>query len=127
MATATDYRSLFDREYVGAWELNGRDVTVTIASVKAGDLTTVGGRKSKKPIIAFEGASKKMICNKTNARTIAALYGTIVEAWVGKRITLYVGQTRDPSTGGGEVDCLRVRPKVPEGATQALEPPAESG
>jgi hypothetical protein len=114
MATQTDYRALYDREYVGAWELQGKDVTVTISAVKGGELTAVGGRKSKKPIISFEGKEKKMICNKTNAKTIAALYGNIVEAWVGKLIILYVGTTRDPSTGG-DIECLRVRPKVPEG------------
>jgi len=112
MATQTDYRALYDREYVGAWELQGKDVTVTISKVVGGELTAVGGRKSKKPVISFEGKEKKMICNKTNAKVIAALYGNIVEAWVNKRITLFVGQTRDPSTGG-DIECLRVRPTIP--------------
>lgn len=110
--TATDYRSLYDREYVGAWELQGKDVTVTISTVKGGELTAVGGRKSKKPIISFDGKEKKMIVNKTNAKIIAAMYGNIVEHWVGKRITLFVGMTRDPSTGG-DIECLRVRPTAP--------------
>jgi len=120
MATQTDYRVLYDREYVGAWELQGRDTTVTISKVVGGELTAVGGRKSKKPVISFEGKEKKMICNKTNAKVIAAMYGNIVEAWVGKRITLFVGQTRDPSTGG-DIECLRVRPAIPS-AKQSAEP-----
>lgn len=108
----TDYRSMYDRDYIGHWDLGGRDVTVTISKVIAGELTAIGGRKSKKPIVYFEGKEKGLVCNKTNAKTIAALYGNVVENWVGKRITLYTSTTRDPS-GGGDVECIRIRPKVP--------------
>jgi hypothetical protein len=90
----------------------GRDAVVTIESVKGGELTAVGGKKSKKPIIGFVGKEKRMICNKTNAKTIAALYGNHVEKWVGKKIALYVSTTRDPSTGG-DIPCIRVRPQAP--------------
>jgi len=120
MVTKTDYRSLYDREFVGAWELQGKDVIVTISKVVGGELTAVGGRKSKKPILSFEGKEKKMIVNKTNAKVIAALYGTIVEYWVGKRITLFVGMTRDPSTGG-DIECLRVRPTAPAAKSSQAE------
>lgn len=108
----TDYRSLYDRDYIGAWDLEGKDVTVTIATVKGGELTAIGGRKSKKPIIHFAGKEKGMIVNKTNAKTIAAMYGNLVEAWVDKRITLFTSMTRNPE-GGGDVECIRVRPSIP--------------
>jgi hypothetical protein len=112
MLSKTDYRALYDREYVGAWELQGKDVVVKISKVIGGELTAIGGRKSKKPVISFEGKEKKMICNKTNAKVIATMYGNHVEDWIGKRITLFVGMTRDPSTGG-DIECLRVRPTSP--------------
>jgi len=108
----TDFRTLFDRDYIGAFDLQGREATVTISKVVGGELTAVGGRKSKKPILYFEGKEKGMIANKTNAKTIAALYGNFVEGWKGKRITLFVSSTRDPSTGG-DIDCIRIRPLVP--------------
>lgn len=117
MPSKTDYRALYDREYVGAWELQGKDVVVKISKVIGGELTAIGGRKSKKPVISFDGKEKKMICNKTNAKVIAALYGNHVEDWVGKRITLFVGMTRDPSTGG-DIECLRVRPTAPATKTE---------
>jgi len=127
MPTKTDYRALYDREYVGAWELQGKDVVVLISKVIGGELTAIGGRKSKKPVISFEGKEKKMICNKTNAKVIASLYGNHVEDWVGKCITLFVGMTRDPSTGG-DIDCLRVRPSIPaaKGTATAQDEPPES-
>ena len=104
-----DYRSMYDRDYIGHWDLGGKDVTVTISGVKGGELTAIGGRKSKKPILAFEGKEKGFVCNKTNAKTIASMYGNVTEGWVGKKITLFVSMTRSPD-GGGDVECIRVRP-----------------
>lgn len=106
-----DYRTMFDRDYIGAWDLPG-DVTVTISAVTAGELTGQGGRKAKKPVIKFEGKDKALAANKTNCKTIAAMYGPETSAWVGKRITLYPTKTQ---MGGEEVDAIRVRPAVPRG------------
>lgn len=108
----TDYRTLFDRDYLGHFDLQGREVTVTINKVVGGQLTAVGGRKSKKPICYFDGKEKGLICNKTNSKTIAAMYGNFIEGWVGKKITLYVSTTRSPD-GGDDVECIRIRPKIP--------------
>lgn len=108
----TDYRSLYDKEFIGAWDLKDRDVTVTITRVVAGSLTSVGGRKSKKPVVYMKGTEKGFAVNATNGKSIAAMYGTYVEEWVGKRITLYKSMTRSPQ-GDGEVECIRVRPQIP--------------
>lgn len=105
-----DYRTMFDRDYVGAWDLKG-DTTVAIERVEAKELTAQGGRKSKKPIVYFTGAEKGLACNKTNAKIIAAMYGNDTAAWAGKKITLFATTT---SMGGETVDCIRVRPVVPK-------------
>lgn len=111
--TGTHFMTMFDRDYLGSFDLpEGRDVTVTITAVKGGDLTSIGGRKSKKPIVYFDGKDKGLICNKTNSKTIAAMYGNYVEAWTGKRITLFVSTTRSPD-GGADVPCIRIRPVIP--------------
>lgn len=110
----TDYRSLYDKEYIGAWDIADKDVTVTILKVIGGSLTAVGGRKSKKPVIYMKGTEKGFAVNATNGKTIATMYGPMIEDWVGKRITLFKSTTRSPS-GDGEVECIRVRPKVPPG------------
>jgi hypothetical protein len=106
---------------LGSFDLpEDKDISVTIEGVKGGELVGTGGRKSKKPIISFVGKEKKFVCNKTNAKTIAALYGNHVEKWVGKKIALYVSTTRDPSTGG-DIPCIRVRPQMPIGKSAASE------
>lgn len=112
----TDYRTLYDKENLGAWDLGGREVTVTIESVTPG---TVGGQQGKKaarkPILTFKGKRKKFVCNVTNGTAIATLYGKHVEKWIGERITLYPTTT---TFGRETVDCIRVRPEKPGKATK---------
>lgn len=114
---------LFPTEYVAAAELKGRDVTLTIARVQVDELQRKGSSaKERKPIIYFTETKKKLVLNKTNAKTIAALYGGEVSAWAGKRITLF------PTTdkfGRETVDCIRIRPKAPPAKGQAAPAPAQ--
>lgn len=114
---STDYRSMFDRDYLGVWDLQGRDVTVRIARVVAGTLTAPGGRKSKKPVVYFEKTEKGLALNKTNAKTIAGMYGNDTSAWIGKRITLYPTMT---DFGGQPVEAVRVRPTVPQAKSRGV-------
>lgn len=107
---STDYRSMFDREYLGVWDLQGRSWTLRIARVVAGTLTAPGGRKSKKPVVYFDGAEKGWALNKTNAKAIAGMYGNDTKEWVGKAVTLFPTTTE---FGGQTVDAIRVHPKVP--------------
>lgn len=124
---SNDWRGMFDREYIGAWDLPpGRDVGCVIARVKAGELTAPGGRKSKKPVIYFEGKEKGFALNKTNAKTIAAMYGNDTSLWIGKAIAIYATRTQ---FGGEDIDCIRVRPVPPRAqrsngpAKKNAEPP----
>lgn len=115
----TDYRSMFDKDAIGAWDLNGKDATVTIESVKPGTVGGHSGKKAaKKPIIRFKGKRKHLVCNVTNAATIASLYGNHVEKWVGQRITLYPTTT---TFGRDTVDCVRIRPVKPGGAPDTAD------
>jgi hypothetical protein len=115
-----------DQELLGSWDLpEDRDVVVTIDKCIGGELTGLGGKKSKKPVVTFVGKEKKMVFNVTNCKAVAGMYGNHVEKWAGKRISLYVTTTRDPSSGG-EVPCIRVRPKVPADGKESPAP-AETG
>jgi hypothetical protein len=107
----TDVRKMFDKEYIYAYDLEGRDVTVTIERVVGGTLVGTGGKSNKKPIVYFKGTKKGLGLNITNARVIAGLYGGFdSEKWVGKRITLYPTTT---TFGSQTVDCIRIRNVVP--------------
>ena len=120
-----DVRTMFDKAYLYAYDLQGRDVTVTIAKVTGGMLTGTGGKSNKKPIIFFQGHQKGLALNITNARTIAAMYGGSFksEDWIGKRVTLYPSRT---TFGKDEVECIRIRPTIPGAKvkdTPAADPP----
>ena len=100
------YKLLFPNEYVGAHDLNGKDAVMTIERVDVEELTMEGGKKQKKPVVWFKGAKKRMVMNKTNAKTIAKMHGTDTANWVGKQITLY------PTTckvGPNMEECIRIR------------------
>lgn len=118
-----DYRKYFDKPYLGHWDLPGdKDAVVTIEAVEAGELHCPGKKAEKKPILTLRNTPKKMVCNATNAKTIAKLYGTDTEEWIGKRVSLY--KTTTNAAGGEQVECIRIRPIAPQAKAKRDEPPA---
>lgn len=121
-----NWRTMIDKLYLGAYDLVGRDgapkdFTLKIASVKSDLLKTKETPKGKRKIvIRFERAEKGFVCNSTNATTIEGMFGADTDGWIGKSITLYQGETRDPKTGG-TVKAIRVRPRAPKGPAEAIE------
>jgi len=114
----TDIRKMYDRDFIYAYDLEGKDVTVTIERVEAGTLTGTGGKKSRKPVLYFKGTKKGLGLCITNARVIAGLYGGFdSEKMIGKRITLYPTTTK---FGADTVDCIRIRNRIPEGKATAI-------
>ncbi len=121
-----DVRKLFDKEYLYAYDLQGRDVTVIIESVKGGTLVGTGGKSNKKPVVRFRGKEKALALNITNCRVIAGLYGGFdAEKWVGKAVTLYPTTT---TFGSQTVDCIRIRNVAPSSAkaTAAQQAPPDA-
>lgn len=105
------YKTMYDeKDMLFAFDLGGKEVTVTIEKVWAGEISGEQGRKSKKPFVSFRGKTKKLALNKTNGKTIAQLYGTDTAAWVGKSITIYPTTT---TFGNDTVECIRVKPSIP--------------
>ena len=104
----------FPSMYLGADDLNGKDYTLEIETVRRDDVVLDGGRRERKTLIRFVGAKKEWILNATNAKTIKALYGPnkgdaeedAAKVWPGKKITLYPTTT---SVKGEVTDCVRVR------------------
>jgi hypothetical protein len=113
-----NWRTMVERDYLGGWDLvddNGkpRDYTMEIKSVSSDLLKTQQRPEGKrKVVITFTRGRKKFVANKTNCVTISSLYGDETDGWIGKLITLYQAQTRNPD-GGGQIACVRVRSKRP--------------
>ena len=62
---------------------------------------------------------KKLVLNKTNATTVAKLYGPRPSQWAGKRIVLFPTQCE---AFGKTTDCIRVRPTAPNGKKPEAPP-----
>jgi hypothetical protein len=115
---------LIDTTWLGQWDFPpGREATVEIESVTKYKPTrprrvklpdgTYGPEKNKRIIIAFKGKKKKWLAGPVSLDTIASMFGANVEAWIGKRITLYVDP--DVTMGRNKVGGIRVRPMVATG------------
>jgi len=112
---AQDYRAYFDSSVLRVWHLNGKERTWRITAVTR--LTSeFKGETRKQPLLKLEDAKGQplplpLCLNKTNAKTVAALYGNNPQKWVGKLITLYPTTT---DVAGRTEDCIRIRNTVPK-------------
>ena len=120
----THWRSLIDRDFLGSHDLvdkagTPKDFTVQITKVEPKLLKTAQNPKGKrKCVMSLKGASKQYVANVTNCKIIENMYGPNIEGWVGKKITLYQGEVRDPN--GGMTIGIKVRPRVPGGAAEEI-------
>jgi hypothetical protein len=113
-----DYRKMFDSKYIGSWDLpKDRDAVVKVSKVEAGELVAEGNKKSRKPVVSFQGKQRKLALNKTNARIMHKLFGPDTTTWIGKVIAIYPTTTK---FGRETVDCVRIRPRLP-GSKEPLE------
>jgi hypothetical protein len=87
-----------------------REFTLTIARITRDELQLPGrSSKESKVVLAFEGATKRLVCNKTNVHAIKSHYGKQVADWISKKITVKY----DPSVkfGRDTVGGVRVKGK----------------
>jgi len=107
-AQKTHWREILQTNFLGAHDLKGKEVAVTI---KEANRETVfcpeSGKNEDRLVIHFEKAKKPWICNKTNAERIVAQVGSkFVEDWKGKKITL---RSEPVKAFGKTTDAVRVK------------------
>ena len=111
----------FPSKYLKASDLKGREVVVTMDTLK---FEPVGQNKEMKAVLYFQGKDKGLVMNKTNANKITEIVGSaLTEDWRGHRVKLYPTET---SFQGDMVDCIRVRPANGSAfrMTKPVPPPA---
>ena len=91
----------FPSEYLKAADLQGHNALVVIERVEMRD---VGD--DTKPVVFFQGKTKGVVLNKTNAGNIAILYGDDTDEWIGKEVVLY---TDIVDFQGKPTEAIRVR------------------
>jgi hypothetical protein len=117
----------FPSAFLKASDLGGRDVTVTIESVSMEELGQ-GRDKETKLLVSFVGKQKKLVCNKTNASTIAKLHGDDTDNWIGKPIVLTAREVeyQGEMTLAIRVSLQKPAPKAGAKAAPAPEPEPDS-
>jgi arabinogalactan endo-1,4-beta-galactosidase len=92
----------FPSDYLRAVDLDNKEITVTMTDVR---MEQIG--EDNKPVLYFQGKEKGMVLNKTNAASIANLYGDDTTDWTGEAITLFSAMV---SFQGKTVPAIRVKP-----------------
>jgi hypothetical protein len=105
-----DYDELFPGRFIKSGEFKGRDVTLTISSIRVEDLPQDKGGDRGRGIIGFKETKKEWVLNRTNGECLKAMWGRDTDGWIGKRVTLF------PSEWSGE-PCIRVK-----GSPELTEP-----
>jgi hypothetical protein len=100
-------KSMFPSKFVAAQDLCGQAVNVVMAGIK---VEKVGSDDEQRPVLYFQGMTKGMVLNRTNARRIEQLYGSETDAWLGKPITIYPSET---DFAGETVPCIRIKAEPP--------------
>ena len=121
MTVTIEGKPAFPKRYMHAADLLGKDVTLTIASIKREGLRDPKtGETVSKWVIRFQELAERegteqphiFVINETNAALIAtALKETEATKWPGRKITLYSKKVR---AFGDMVPAIRVRDKEPK-------------
>lgn len=112
-----DYAKLFPGRFIKSVDFDGKDVTLTIKSVKTEEIDD-----KVKAIVNFHETKRELVLNRTNAEAIVLCFGRNVDDWVGKRVTWYPATIKDPF-GDGEITAIRVRgsPDITKGASATVQ------
>ena len=109
-----DIRSLYEKEFLGQWDVADQDLIYTIDGAMKEEVMDPKTHKPKNKVcLAFKETDKKMVLNATNREIVAKLMSTYdYTEWIGKRIQLY----KDPKVrfGRDEVGGLRIRTFLPD-------------
>ena len=96
-------RTAFPSEFLKVADLDGRDLILTIASVKMVDLPN---SDETKPVVYFEEKKQGLVLNRTNNKSIQKLLGWDSAKWVGCSITLF---ETDVPFKGDVVAAIRIK------------------
>ncbi|MDD4095288.1 MAG: hypothetical protein PHP22_03485 [Oscillospiraceae bacterium] len=117
---STHWRKILESDYLAGADLDDgkgkfMPIVATIKNARREEvLEPATAKKETCLVLHFHEKLKPMICNVTNAKTIAKVVGSsYIEDWADKRITI---KTEKVKAFGEIWDALRVSPKPPESA-----------
>ena len=120
---------VYPSKYLKATDLKGKTMRLKIARIELEAVEKDGGNK---PVIYFATEAGKpvnrgMVLNKTNASSLAYLFGDDTDRWTGKTVELFTTMVQFQSK---MVEGLRIRPvnvQAPPKRASAVPPEPEPG
>lgn len=108
----TNWKKFKNHNFLGSWDVEGKDLVLTISGAGQQDVQNPSGKKEKCLVVSFaEDGYKPMIINSTNGKSIEKATGTpYIEQWPGHRIAIFTAKV---SAFGDMVDALRIRDTEP--------------
>lgn len=115
---------MFASKWLSAADLP-KPVTVTINAVNVQSLRQPDGSEEPKLIISFNNASKKMICNATQAKTLAAALGDLFGDWPGARVRLAASKAPNGRDTIAVLEATKLPDRVLKEMPAPPAPPAQ--
>ena len=120
--TTVSQLQAYTSPWLKASDLQGRAATVTIEGATVEEIRQQTGQKEARIVVTFAGKSKRLICNKTQALTLADLAKTeVFENWKGLVVTLEPSTTR---SGQETINIRRATPAPTTSTTRSSTPAA---
>ncbi len=104
------FEEAYPSRFLKAALFDGKRVIMTIKDAYTEELT--GEKTERKLILSFRERPLELVCNKTNAVCMKAMFGNKIPNWIGKKIAFFPTTTQ---FGGKTVDCIRIygSPDIP--------------
>ena len=111
---------VFPSKYLKASDLNGKPITLTIATAALEQMKTLDGKEQTKTVLSFKGTKKTLPLNVTNWDAVALATGEDdSDNWPGHNIELYPTTT---SMQGKSMECIRIRAPAQRGLRAPPKP-----
>jgi hypothetical protein len=108
---------IYPSTYLKAADLGDEPMVLTIDRVEMAEMQD----GTRKPAAYFEEQEKGLILNRTNANTIAAIYGDDTDSWHGARVQLI---SVPVEFNGRQVEAIRVRVRQTKPSAKQPHPAA---
>lgn len=119
-----NFDDLYPSRFLKAGNIPNGKANYTIKAVAREPLETDQGTEEK-VIMTFEETAMQLVLAKVNAVCIRAMFGSDVQQWIGKRVTLYATTAIMPFPRRRDEPCIRVfgSPDIKEEVVCEWTPP----
>ncbi len=100
-----DYRAMFKGDHIQAAEFAGKTPTLTVKGVSLVRMEDEKKGERERGVVHFRETDRGWVINRTNAESMAAMFGPETDAWIGKRVKL---QAVEVQFGKQRVPGIRV-------------------